>query len=141
MSFILGLLKVAHFFGLFMGGGSALGMAVIGLTAPSAPAEHRPTIGAMAKRFKMVSHIALGLLLVTGILLATIEGVWGAASVWFWIKLLAVAVLIAGIVLAGREGPKALQGDAEAGARAERFGKMNMVALVVILCGAVLAFG
>lgn len=141
MGFLLGALKVLHFFGLFMGGGSAFGMAVIGMTAPGAPAEHRPTLGAMAKRFKLISHIGLGLLIVTGVLMAALEGVFGTATIWFWLKMLAVVVLIAGIVLAGRQGPKALQGDAAAAARAEGFGKMNMVALVVILATAVLAFG
>ena len=138
---VIVILKIAHFFGLFMGGGSAFGMAVIGMTAPGAPAEHRATLGVMAKRFKVVSHAALGLLIVTGVLMATIEGVWTGGSTWFWLKLLAVALLVAGIVTAGRFGARAMAGEAGAGARAETFGKMNMVVLVAILTAAVLAFG
>ena len=141
MGFVIGVLKVGHLFGLFMGGGSAFVRAVIGMTVPKAPPEHRATLAAMAKRFKVISHAALGLLIVTGAILATVEGVWSGGSPWFWFKLAAVAVLVFGIVMAGRNGARAFAGEAGAGERAERFGKMNMVALVAILAAAVLAFG
>ena len=141
MGTVLGLLKVIHFFGLFMGGGSAFGMAVLGMTAPKAPPEHRETLAGMSKVFKKISHTALGLLIVTGVLMATLGGVWSVASIWFWLKLIAVVVLVTGIVLASNAAAKAFAGDPASGATAEKFGKMNMVALVVILLAAVLAFG
>ena len=138
MGFFLALLKVVHYVGLFMGGGSAFGAMVIGMTAPGVPREHAPTLVALAKRFKVISHIALALLIGTGIIMAALEGVWGLP--WFWVKLAAVAVLIVGIVMAGKAGAKALQGDPQAGARAEKFGMLNHVALLVVLIAAVAAF-
>lgn len=141
MEIVQTLLKTAHFFGLFMGGGSAFGMAVLGLTLPHVPEEHRATLVAMSKKFKIVSHAALALLIVTGALLALIVGAFSAASVWFWIKLVAVALLIIGIVRAGKAAAMSFNGDSEAAARAEVFGKMNFAALVVILFAAVSAFG
>lgn len=140
MTMLLGLLKVLHYAGLFMGGGSAFGAMILGLTAPSAPVEHRPTLGAMARRFKTLSHVALGLLLLTGIVMASLTGAWSSGGVWFWIKLLAVAVLIVGIVLAGKAGARALAGDAEAAARARSFGMLNHASLLVVLIAAVAAF-
>ena len=141
MTLFLGLLKVLHFFGLFMGGGSAFGAAVIGLTAPGVPAEHRATLGAMARRFKIISHTALAVLIVTGFLMATVEGVWSVAGAWFWIKLAGVAALVTGIVVAGRHGKAALSGDAESGRKAEAIGMANMAVLVLILLAAVATFG
>ena len=138
MGFFLAALKVIHYVGLFMGGGSAFGAMVIGMTAPGAPRDHAPTLLALAKRFKVISPIALALLIGTGIIMATLEGVWGLP--WFWVKLAAVAVLVVGIIMAGKAGTKALQGDAAAGARAEKFGMLNHMALLVVLIAAVAAF-
>ena len=141
MVFFLGLLKVVHFFALFLGGGSAFGMAVIGMTAPTVSTEHHQTLAAMAKKFKIISHTAIGLLLLSGLLMVILGGYFPGVSAWFWVKMLALAVLIFGIIQAGKFAAIALEGDAAAGARAEMFGKMNIAALVVILIAAVLAFG
>ena len=141
MGSILSLIKVLHFFGIFLGGGSAFGAAVIGMTGPKAPVEHHETLRSMALMFKRISHAALGLLILTGFILAVSTGAFSTGGVWFWIKLAVLLVLIYGIIQAGKFGAKALNGEPEAGETAEKFGKMNMVALLIILVAAVFAFG
>ena len=129
-----------HFLGLFMGGASGIGLPVIGARIGAAPPEHRQTLAGVARALKRIGQMGVAILLVTGFVLATMGGAWGTASVWFWIKLLAVAVLIGGIILADRIGPKAMAGDMGAAATIRLIGKSNLTALAVIVFAASFAF-
>lgn len=140
MDLIHDLLLAVHFFGLFMGGASGLGLPILGKAMAAAPVEHRATLGAIAPRLKAMGKMGLALLVLTGVILAFLGGVWTSGPVWFWIKLLAVAALIFGIVNADKAGIKAASGDATAAARAAMFGKFNIAALGVIVTTAALAF-
>lgn len=134
------LLMTVHFIGLAMGGAAGIGLPVVGAVAGRVPPAERGSIARMVKPLKIVGHAGMGLLLLTGAVLATTGGYWSAASGWFWVKLAAVALLIAGIVAGGRAGRRAFAGDAAAAQRARQIGIANIALLVLILLAASLAF-
>lgn len=134
------LILALHFFGLFMGGAPGIGMIVLGAAMAEAPPEQKPGLARAAEGLKLMGKIGMGILIVTGVILATMAGVWTAGNVWFWIKLLAVVALIAGIVMADKAGTAAMAGDTEAPARAAKFGRVNVVSLAVVLLTASFAF-
>lgn len=133
-------LLAIHFLGLFMGGAAGIGLPVIGATAAGAPAEHRATLGQVAGRVKRIAQMGIAALIVTGLIMATMGGVWSDGSVWFWIKLLGVASLVTGVIIGDKVGPKAMQGDPEAAATAKKVGMANLVSLAVIVFAASFAF-
>ncbi|MDA5095075.1 hypothetical protein O2N63_13380 [Aliiroseovarius sp. KMU-50] len=140
MSLANDLALTVHILGLFMGGASAFGLPVIGALAAKAELEHKPVLGRAVKPLKMIGHIGLGLILVTGILMATAGGVWSSGPFIFWIKLVAVGALIAGIVVAGKTGALAMAGDAEAAAKMPKLSMFNIGMGVLVVLFAVLAF-
>lgn len=131
---------ILHLLGLTMGGAAAYGLPTIGAVTAAAPPEHRPSVARAVPVLKKIGHAGMGLLILTGLYMATVSGLWGQAPVWFWLKLAAVAVLIGGIVAGGKYGGKAMQGDAEAAAMAKKVSLLNIGVLVLILILAVLSF-
>lgn len=129
-----------HFLGLFMGGAPAIGLIVIGAISEAAPPEHRPTLARAVKPLKIFGKTGIGILLITGVYMATVNGIWSAGSLWFWIKIVAVAAVIAGIVTADRLGAQAMAGDAEAGRKVQTVALVNIGAIVVVLLAASFAF-
>lgn len=140
MGFTHDLVLTLHFLGLFMGGASAFGLPVIGALAEAADPGERPALGRAVRPLKMIGHAGLGLLLLTGFLLAWSGGYFGSAPFWFWLKLLVVVALVAGIVFAGRTGKKAMAGDAEAAAMMPKLSVLNIGLALLILFFASLAF-
>ncbi|UWQ04869.1 hypothetical protein [Aliiroseovarius crassostreae] len=140
MSLANDLALTAHILGLFMGGASAFGLPVIGALADKAELEHKPVLGRAVKPLKMIGHIGLGLILITGVLMATAGGIWSSGPFIFWIKLVAVGALIAGIVVAGKTGALAMAGDAEAAAKMPMLSMFNIGMGVLVVLFAVLAF-
>lgn len=140
MSLANDLALTVHFFGLFMGGASAFGLPVVGALADKAEIEHKPVLGQAVKPLKMIGHIGLGLLLLSGLLMATAGGVWGSGSLVFWLKFIAVIGLILGIVVSGKTGARAMSGDAAAAARMPALSMVNIGLAALILVFAVLAF-
>lgn len=134
------LLLAIHFAGLAMGGAAGMGLPVVGFAAEKAPPEHRPSIGAAVKPLQMIGKAGMGLLILTGAIMATAGGVWGEAPVWYWIKLVLVVCLIGGIITADKAGAKARAGDAAAGAKVKMVSKINLTILAAILLCAALAF-
>lgn len=140
MSLANDLAMSAHILGLFMGGASAFGLPVIGALTAKAEPEHKPILGQAVKPLKMIGHIGLGILFLTGVLLATAGGVWSSGPFVFWLKLVAVGVLTAGIVVAGKTGARAMAGDAEAAAKMPKLSMFNIGTSVLVVLFAVLAF-
>ena len=129
-----------HFVGLFMGGASAFGLPIIGALANNADPAHKPVLGRAVKPLKMVGHIGIALLLISGVLMTSAGGLWSNGSFLFWLKLVAVAALLAGIVVAGRTGARAMSGDADAASRMPTLSMINLGLAVLILLFASLAF-
>ncbi len=129
-----------HFWGLFMGGAAGIGMLILGAKLAAAPVEHRASMGTVAGPLKTAGKIGMGLLILTGVLLATIGDVWSAGPALFWIKLVFVVLLLAGIIAADKAGAKAMAGDVEAAAKARMFGLINLVSAALVLLTASFAF-
>ena len=98
------------------------------------------TVGGAVKPLKMIGHIGLALLLLSGLTQATMAGAWTDGGVWFWIKILAVIGLVAGIVVAGKTGKRAMAGDAEAAGRMPALSALNLLLGVTIIVAAVMTF-
>lgn len=137
---MLDLILALHFLGLFMGGAPGLGMLVIGAVIAGAPVEHRSSIGRAVVPLRMIGYSGIALLVVTGVILAVANGVFANGPVWFWIKLLAVVVLIFGIYIGGKAGARAMAGDQAAAGQARTIGKLNVLVIVIIVLSATLAF-
>ena len=140
MSLANDLAMTVHIVGLFMGGASAFGLPVIGALAGKAELEHKPVLGQAVKPLKTIGHIGLGLILLSGVLMATAGGTWSSGPVVFWLKLVLVVALIAGIVIAGKTGARAMSGDSEAAAKMPMLSMINIGLAVLIVLFAVLAF-
>jgi hypothetical protein len=140
MSLANDLALTVHLVGLFMGGASAFGLPVIGALAGKAGPEHKPVLGQAVGPIKRIGHIGLGLLLISGVIMATAGGLWSSGLFVFWLKMAFVVALIAGIVIAGKTGARAMTGDKEAAARMPMLSMINIGLAVLIVLFAVLAF-
>lgn len=132
------LLLWVHFASIAAGGAANLGIPVVSAAMRSAPPEARPVLGGVAMKLSVIGRAALGLLIVTGVLM-----IWGGAgtNVWFWIKIALVVALIAGVVLGLRAAAAARAGDAAAAVRGSKIGKVNILIFALIVLAAVVSFG
>ena len=134
------LLLAAHFLGLFMGGAAGLGLPVLGAVTGAAPIEHRPSIGKAAKPLRIIGQSGVGLLIVTGVIIASKDGYWSLAPLFFWLKMILVLALVAGVIMATRAGSRAMAGDAEAAGQARFIGMVNIALVIAIVIVATLVF-
>ena len=129
-----------HRLGLFMGGAPAFGVLVLAAAAGAVGDGPRPDFGGMAKQLGNVGKAGFLLIIVTGVIMALQSGAFSAGSAWFWVKLVFVLVLLAGIIRGDKMAPAAFDGDAATGAQLMRQGFINIGSLVVIVLCATLAF-
>lgn len=129
-----------HFLGLFMGGAAGFGLPVVGAVLGSTPAEHRPFVGKVARPLRIIGQSGVGLLIVTGVAIASIDEYWAVAPLLFWVKIVLVFALVASIIMATRAGARAMAGDAEAAGQAGLLGKVNIALVVAIVVIAALVF-
>lgn len=133
-------LAFLHFGALALGGASTFGIPLVAMMAKASPPDHRAALMRVTGKLRMMGQGAIAILLLTGIVMASAAGLWAHAPSWFWIKLVFVAALIVGIVLAGHAGARAATGDMEAAARARMIALANIGILLLIILSAVLAF-
>ena len=125
------------------GGVATFGLPVVGSKFPTATAETRPLLFAIAKGLSRVSQIALGVLLITGPLMVGLDPNLRdlAFSSWtFWVKMALVLVLLAGVIFASMNAGKAEKGDRAAAQLQPRIGMGLMVVLVLVILSAVFTF-
>lgn len=123
-----------------MGGAAGIGMLILGAKMGAAPVEHRASMAGVAGPLKMSGKIGMGLLILTGVMLSFFGNVWSEGPGLFWVKLVFVVLLLAGIIAADKAGAKAMTGDAEAAGRARMFGMINLVSAALVLLAASFAF-
>ena len=88
-----------------------------------------------------VGKVAMVVLLVTGPLILFLRyGGFGGASVWFWIKMALIVVMLVAIIYGGINSKKAQAGDVEAGRRAGVAHRITGLAFAGVLLAAVMAF-
>lgn len=141
MDVVINLLIWAHIVAFVVGGSNSVVGPVIGSRMATATPDMRAgyvgVMGALAQSGKF----AMGVLLVTGPLIMWLRyGGLGGASVWFWIKMALVALMLAAIIIGGINFKKSLTGDAEAGKRAGLAHRVTGLAFLGVLLSAVFAF-
>lgn len=139
MEIVINILVWLHFLALAAGGAAAFGMPVVGARMASAPPEARPVLMGVMKGISTISRAGLATLIVTGLLIVWLK-YGGVGSVWFWIKMVLVAGLLAGVILGGINMKRAAAGDAEARRRGGLIGRINGLLLFAIVLAAVFAF-
>src|SRR5690606_34765118 len=103
----------------------------------SAAPERRPTLLAVMKGITTVRGAGLGTLIVTTPPILCLRGGLGGANTWFWIKMVLVAALLAGVIYAGINMKRSMEGDAEAGRRSGLVGRINGLLMLAIVFAAV----
>jgi protoporphyrinogen IX oxidase len=141
MELLVDILIWLHFMAIAAGGAATFGIPVVGRNMASATAEMRPTLLAIMKGLSTLGRIGLGTLIVTGPLIIWLK--YGGASgfnVWFWVKMVLVVALLAGVIYAGINLKRSMSGDEAAGRRSPQIGMINTALFVAIVATAVLAF-
>ena len=135
------LLFFIHLGAVVAGGANAVLMPVMGPKFATATPEMRVQLWDIAEKFSKVGKVALGTLLVTGVLTLWLKYNWAPPNaVWFWIKMAAVATMIVLIVINERLAHRAKQGDMEAARRSKTFGQLTAAAFAVVIFSAVFTF-
>jgi protoporphyrinogen IX oxidase len=139
--YILGLLLFfIHLAALVAGGANSVLMPIIGAKMATATPEVRGGLMDVAQRLARVGKIALGTLLVTGVLVLWLKWNFVVPNAWFWVKMLGVVAMIVFIALNERTQKAAKPGDMDAVKRSKMFGQLTGLSLAVVIFSAVFAF-
>jgi hypothetical protein len=132
MDYFFDFLLVCHLVALGVGATTAIAMPLVGSRMAGATPEGRKLLGGIAGRLGLNSRIALGILVLTGLLMLWVRygGVDGMNQ-WFWVKMTLVVVIIATVIAGaagrGRINPAVL-------------GWISRLSLLGVVIAAVLAF-
>jgi putative membrane protein len=141
MDVIVNILLWIHIIALVAGGSNAVVGPVIGArlgrATPDAKAAYIEVLTALSK----IGKVAMVTLLITGPLMLWLRyGGFGGVSVWFWIKMALIVVLLAAIIIGEINFKKAQAGDMAAAKVADLAHKITGLAFAGVLLAAVLAF-
>jgi len=141
MDIVNNLLFWVHLMALALGGAASFGIPVVGSRMPTAAPEVRPTLLAIMHGLSRVGRAGIGTLLVTGLLLVWLKyGGVDKVNVWFWVKMVLVAGLLAGIIYGGILLKRTMSGDTTSARQSPRVGMVNTLLLLGIVLSAVFAF-
>jgi uncharacterized membrane protein len=140
MQIVLTLSLWLHLVSLGLGGAATFGIPVLLMVAEGAPAEVRPHFGALAMRLSFLGRVAIGLLIVSGVIM--VWGSYGLAGLsgWFWVKMALVVALVGLVRFNLRNGARARAGDQAAAARMPVLGLAGIALFAAIVLAAVLTF-
>lgn len=142
MFWVNAILLWLHLGALALGGVATFGLPVIGARMGAAEPAGKAALGGVIVSFTKLANIALGTLIVTGLIMAWLR--FGQAkmpvSAWFWVKMLAVVVLLGVIHMGRANARRAMGGDATAASRIPAYGKAGMASFLAVVACAVLAF-
>ena len=138
---LAGLLFVIHIVAFIAGGANSVIMPIIGPKIAAATPEVRAQLFDIVDRLAKVGKVAMGTLLVTGLLVLWLKWNWVPPNaVWFWIKMAAIVAMIFCIVQNERNSKLARAGDRDAAKRSQMFGQLTGAAFIVVILSAVFAF-
>ena len=141
MDVVNNLLLWLHLMALALGGTAAFGIPVVGRKMPTAAAEMRPTLLSIMHGLSSVGRAGIGTLIVTGPLIVWLKyGGFGGVNVWFWVKMVLVVGLLAGVIYAGILLKRTMSGDTASAQQSPRVGMVNMALFLGIVFSAVFAF-
>ncbi len=130
-----------HIIAFVVGGSNSVVGPVIGARMASASPDQRAGYVGVMNALGQTGKVAMATLLITGPMIMFMKyGGLGGASIWFWIKMVLVALMLAAIIYGGIQFKKSQAGDAEAGHRAEVAHRITGLAFLGVLLSAVLAF-
>lgn len=134
------ILLILHLLGLGAGASSVVAGPLLRRQIGAAPND-APALAKLQPIFSRVGQIGLAILLVTGLwMLSTIYG-GGAGLPWtFWVKLVFVGALTAGVVTLEVVGRQARAGSTWARARLPLIGAIMTLFLLLVIIFAVLTF-
>ena len=136
----LGLLWL-HVMALALGGVASFGIPLLAARMPGTDPAARPALGQAIQLFSKIGSAAIGTLVLTGIVMTfTRIGGFSGQSVWFYLKLALVVVLMGVIVINKRLGARAMKGDAQAARLGAMMAKLAIALLASVVATAVLAF-
>lgn len=136
--YILGLLLFfVHIIAFVAGGANSVVMPIIGAKMATATPEVRGNLMDVAQRLAGVGKIAMGTLLVTGVLVLWLKWQWVVPNAWFWVKMAGIVAMIVFIVLNER-AQKA--GGPDAPRRSKMFGQLTALSFAIVILSAVFAF-
>jgi hypothetical protein len=141
MQALIAILFSGHLIGLALGGAAGFGNAVVGQRLRAAGPDVREHLFGVAHGLSTLGMVGMALLIVTGPLLIWLQFGGVEALSWvFWLKMVLLVALIAGIVVMGRLEARAEGGDLSALKRMPIFGAVTILLLIGIVLCAVVAF-
>lgn len=141
MELIINLLIWAHILAFIGGGSNSVVGPVIARRLPGATAEQRGAYYGLMNALSRVGRIAMVVLLVSGPLILWLRyGGLDGASVWFWVKMALIVVMLVAIIYGDINFKKFQGGDDAAGQRADVAHKITGAAFAGVILSAVLAF-
>lgn len=135
MDLAFSLLLMLHLIALVVGGATNVAMPLVGRQMTGAAPEALARLGPVAKRLRLNSHVALAVLIVTGVFMLSMryDGDVAALGPWFLGKLALVAVLFALLVASLVLKPGAVSPQV--------LGMTTRIALIGIVVCSVMTFG
>lgn len=141
MDIVIRLLFWVHIAALALGGTAAFGIPVVGRRMPAATPETRPALLGIVKGLSTVGRAGIGTLIITGPLIAWLKyGGFATFGIWFWIKMVLVLGLLAGVIYAGILLKRTEGGDAASAQQLPRVGMVNILLFLGVMFSAVFAF-
>jgi putative membrane protein len=135
------LLLWLHFLGMVVGLGAGIALAVVGPRLISGPIEEREAMWDLEKVFSRVGEIGVASLLVTGPLMVWLRfGGAGSLGIWFWVKMLLVAIAVVGIAGHAWAGRRFYNGDKTAVPLMLISGRVAGGSMALAMLSAVLTF-
>lgn len=141
MDVVINLLIWAHILAFVAGGSNSVVGPVIGMRLANATPDARAGYYGVMDALSQVGKVAMVVLLVSGPLILWLKyGGIGGASIWFWVKMVLVAVMLVAIIYGGINEKRSRTGDVEAGKRAGVAHQITGLAFAGVILAAVFAF-
>lgn len=140
MDFVIAVLIWIHFMALALGGAATFGIPVVGGKMAGASPESRSLLLSIMKGLSSLGRAGIGALIVTGPLIVWLKYGDAGFNVWFWVKMVLVVALLAGVIYAGINLKRSMSGDQAAGRRGPQLGMINTVLFLATVATAILAF-
>jgi uncharacterized membrane protein len=138
IAYIIGLLLFfIHIIAFIAGGANSVVMPIIGTKMATATPEVRASLMSVAMGLAQVGKIAMGTLLVSGVLVLWLKWNFVVPNAWFWVKMVGIVLMIVFISLNERT-QKA--GGPDAPRRSKIFGQLTALSFALVILAAVFAF-
>ena len=133
MDLVFNFLLIVHLAAFGLGIATTIAAPLVGSRMALATPDSRPLLGGIGKQLMINARIAFGLLLITGISMVFVRyGGFEGQSVWFFIKMGLVAVVLVAMIIGAVTKPGTISPRV--------MGWITRLAMAGIVIGAVMAF-